>query len=131
MPKREPRPPPKNEVFLGYATHPDIGKVVPGRKPQKKFPYNTRLDSGRGTMQSCCPCFSRPSQGACSAHNSMMYVRLMAAEAALRAADEKIAALEDASARGAPADVLGKALADVIALRHVSEAELKPKAATP
>ena len=60
------------------------GKLVPGRKPQKKFPYNTKLDSGTGTMQVCCKCFSRPSQGACSAHAAETYLRLYEAEQALQ-----------------------------------------------
>jgi hypothetical protein len=127
------RPPPKNEIFLGYATHPVIGKVVPGRKPAKKFPYNTRLDSGRGTMQSCCPCFKRPSQGACSAHNSEMYVRLMAAEAALKEADARLGAVELAyhgmSSAGLPVEFVD-ALTKLMLLRRVPDAELKPKAVT-
>lgn len=120
------KPPPVNEFFLGYATRPDIGKVVPRRKGAKK--YNTQLDSGRGTMQSCCKCFGRASQGSCSGHNSEMYVRLLAAEAALKEADKRVAALE--AAQGNP-DALHKALAAVIALRHVPEADLRPMARAP
>jgi len=59
------------------------GKLVPGRKPQKKFPYNTKLDSGKHTIQVCCKCFSRPTQGACSAHHAEQYLRLCEAEQAL------------------------------------------------
>jgi hypothetical protein len=120
------KPPPVNEVFLGYATHPDIGKVVRRRKGATK--YNTQLDNGFGTMQLCCKCFSRASSGACSGHNSEMYVRLLAAEAVLKEADKRVAALE--AAQGDP-DALHKALAEVVALRHVPEADLRPKARVP
>lgn len=138
---KRPRPPPKNEVILGYATHPVLGKVVPGRKPAKKFPYNTRLDNGKGTMQACCKCFSRASQGSCAAHTAEQYVRLMAAEAALREADKRIAVVVEAYRREQEViegkldplkfdkDEIDNAIKEVLALRRVPDDQLRPKAA--
>jgi len=121
----------KNEVFLGYATHPVLGKVVSGRRPAKKHPHNTRLDSGRGTVQMCCKCFKLPTKGSCGAHTAEVYVRLMAAEAALKEADKRIEALEGAffdSINLSPSP-LRKALEVLIELRHLPLEAHRPKPA--
>lgn len=117
-----------DRMVLGYRRPPKL-PVLTGRHPRKKFPYNTRLElESKTTVQVCCRCFKRSSQGACAAHFAEHHMRLLAAESALEIADEKVAAVEAAfRAMGAnnirseyDAEPFKEALTQLFALRGLT-----------
>lgn len=85
-----------NESYLGFAPHPDMGAVVPGRKSKsKRSKHNTRLLFRSTYMQASCRCFKNSvTNGACSAHFAHMQFRLLSATAAVKRADVQIELLE-------------------------------------
>jgi hypothetical protein len=65
---------------------PSVRGTITRKKPKKVAPYNTRLDTGKNTMQASCKCFGRTSQGSCAGHYADLWLREAAAEQALQEA---------------------------------------------
>jgi hypothetical protein len=84
------------KFLLGYVENAELGTVTPGRLPASKYPRNTKLVREGDSMQVSCPCFNRVTQGACGGHHAELWIRLAAAETALRTADACVRALKHA-----------------------------------
>ena len=91
-----------------YDPDKEYGKVEKGRKKSPNR-HNTKLNTGRMTMQASCKCFGgRITMGCCAGHFAEMHSRLFYAEAALR--DGKGLALAVGARLGAVEALLGALL---------------------